>query len=364
MSGSRPSLELPTIEQTKNVQVAKTLTTRLESLNIQLVNKAAEFNSHRLETDDGLDPEDAEAKDPAIVAMQVATQIADLRKLKFQYLEQNAKDKYVKSIVSDIDDAPIVTAEQNKELSVVNEEKKEKLKSAKEKLAEAHNNIKLLAPMVEQDYQQLRQATDRAALLSQKIIDARTSLMLLRQTHPRPRLTIPLADQKLADQVEEMQTLSDQVQAVKQKAKAEKLRVKSDALDVENLRVEAAEAEKAVKTTQMDEDDSRLVPLYDWFTASLALQRSICNLDDSHSESENELRLTYKLDMPPPSLPHHVTIILIFAPDTRRLAAAQISGLDELGIEAGDVVDAHVQVNDVHGLVAAILARARAAVST
>ena len=70
--------------------------------------------------------------------------------MKFQYLEQNAKDKYVKSIVSDIDDAPIVTAEQNKELSLVNEEKKEKLKAAKNKLADVHNNIRLLAPMVEQ----------------------------------------------------------------------------------------------------------------------------------------------------------------------------------------------------------------------
>jgi len=73
-----------------------------------------------------------------------------LRKLKFQYLEQNAKDKYVKSIVSDIDDAPIVTAEQNKELAAINQEKKEKLKAAKGKLSEMQNNIRILAPMVEQ----------------------------------------------------------------------------------------------------------------------------------------------------------------------------------------------------------------------
>jgi phosphatidate phosphatase APP1 len=73
-----------------------------------------------------------------------------LRKLKFQYLEQNAKDKYVKSIVSDIDDAPIVTAEQNKELAAINQEKKATLKAAKEKLAEMQNNIRTLAPMVEE----------------------------------------------------------------------------------------------------------------------------------------------------------------------------------------------------------------------
>jgi hypothetical protein len=62
-----------------------------------------------------------------------------------------------------------------------------------------------------------------------------------------------------------MQTLNDQVQAIKQKAKAEKGRVKSGALEVENLRLEAAEAEKAVKSAQLEEDDSRLVPLYDWW---------------------------------------------------------------------------------------------------
>lgn len=73
-----------------------------------------------------------------------------LRKLKFQYLEQNAKDKYVKSIVSDIDDAPIVTAENNKELAAINEEKKARLKVAKGKLTEMYSNIRTLAPMVEQ----------------------------------------------------------------------------------------------------------------------------------------------------------------------------------------------------------------------
>jgi hypothetical protein len=75
---------------------------------------------------------------------------AYLRKLKFQYLEQNAKDKYIKSIVSDIDDAPIVTADENKELSLLNEAKKEKLKVSKENLLEEQRNMRLLAPLVEQ----------------------------------------------------------------------------------------------------------------------------------------------------------------------------------------------------------------------
>lgn len=86
----------------------------------------------------------------------------------------------------------------------------------------------------------------------------------------------------------------------------------------------------------------------------MTIHRSIHNLHESHSASENELRLKYKIE---PS--HRITITLIFAPDTRQLAAATVDGLEELGVETGDVVDAHVQINDVHGLVAAILARAR-----
>ena len=52
--------------------------------------------------------------------------------------------------MSDIDDAPIVTADENKELSLLNEAKKERLKVAKENLLEEQRNMRLLAPLVEQ----------------------------------------------------------------------------------------------------------------------------------------------------------------------------------------------------------------------
>lgn len=52
--------------------------------------------------------------------------------------------------MSDIDDAPIVTAEDNKELLASNVLKKEKLKVAKASLSETHQNIRTLAPLVEE----------------------------------------------------------------------------------------------------------------------------------------------------------------------------------------------------------------------
>lgn len=62
--------------------------------------------------------------------------------------------------------------------------------------------------------------------------------------------------------------------------------------------------------------------------------------------------------------PHRIVIRFIFAPDTRQLADAEVTGLEELGVEIGDLIDSHVQVGDVHGFVAAVLMRARAAVNS
>ena len=90
----------------------------------------------------------------------------------------------------------------------------------------------------------------------------------------------------------------------------------------------------------------------------MALHRSMNDLIESHAASENEIRLTYRVGSRG-SKSHRITVTLIFAPVTRNLAAVQTFGLDELGVDVGDVIDAHIQVNDVHGVVAAILARAR-----
>ncbi len=74
-----------------------------------------------------------------------------------------------------------------------------------------------------------------------------------------------MADQKLAEQVEQMQTLHDEVQATSKKVQATRERVKSGGLELENSKMERAEAEKAVKLAKVDEDDGKLIPLYDWY---------------------------------------------------------------------------------------------------
>ena len=70
-----------------------------------------------------------------------------MHRLKFQYLENNAKDKYVKTIVND--EAPMITADTNATLQAANLVKKANLKAAKSSLAQRHTDIRNLAPCVE-----------------------------------------------------------------------------------------------------------------------------------------------------------------------------------------------------------------------
>ncbi|KAF8333307.1 hypothetical protein F5887DRAFT_1140182 [Amanita rubescens] len=354
MTTTRTSLE-GAAEQEKRLEATRSLQDALEKANLKLKSNAAEFHTTRLE----IDGDETVLKDPAIVASDVAAQMTFLRKLKFQHLEQNAKDKYVKTIVSDIDDAPMVTDDDNHELQAKNEEKKARLREAKTRLSETHGNIKTLAPLVEEDYDKIKKATERATVLAQKIIDAKLALARLRQSHPHPRLTIPMADQKLAEQVEQMQTLHDEVQATSKKVQATRERVKSGGLQLENSKMERAEAEKAVKLAKVDEDDGKLVPLYDWYTESLTLHRFTQGLHESHTASENELRLTYNVASSPSDNPILIVISLIFAPDTRHLAAAEVTGLNSLGVDVGEVIDKHIQTNDVRGLIADVLSHVR-----
>lgn len=94
------------------------------------------------------------------------------------------------------------------------------------------------------------------------------------------------------------------------------------------------------------------------FTASLDLHRSLFSLASYHTPSENSLVLTYLV---PPSPGRELVLTLVFVPNTRTLASAAVAGAGVDGVDVAEVVDAHVLTNDLPGLVAAVLARARGA---
>ncbi|KAG2143085.1 hypothetical protein DEU56DRAFT_733293 [Suillus clintonianus] len=327
---------------------------------LRIVNARAELSAH---TWDGIEEwvgEDGALglKDPKIVESDVQAQISFLRKLKFLYLEQNAKDKYVKTIVSD--DAPLVTPVLNEELRLRNEEKKAALREHKAKLAERRDDLRALSGFVEEGsfpgllhYKKAQALTLQASTLSQKILDARLSLTRLRQAHPHPRLTITTANQQLDGQVEEMQALDAELAYAHEKIATVRERIKVGTGEVEKLRSVRAEVEKAVEIGAGERvEDGRVVGLYDWFSTTTSTHHALVSLLSAYSESGNELRLAYRVHE------REVCMTLLFIPNTRRLAEARVEGVEESAI--GDVVDAHVMANDVSGLVWAVLARARA----
>ncbi|KAF8843831.1 hypothetical protein BDN67DRAFT_896268 [Paxillus ammoniavirescens] len=333
----------------------------LASAKLHILNSRAQLKSHQFDGLDDWSPGEDALSDPAVVASDVAAQISFLRKLKFQYLEQNAKDKYVKTIVSD--DAPLITASSNEEIRVRNEEKKLVLKEAKLRLSGRQEDVRTLAPLVEEgDYQKARSLTTLATTLSAQILDARLALTRLRQAHPHPRLTVASATLTLDGQVEQMQKMEDELQGLNSQIGGAKEQLKTQMAELERLR--GVERERIVEFGLVgkesgEEEDPRVGSLYDWFLASLSIHRSLLSLKSSHAESENELRLIYSIDTVPYSSPKDLILTLLFIPNTRQLASAEVS-LGGVELDLGDVIDVHVQANDISGLVWAVLAGARA----
>jgi hypothetical protein len=93
----------------------------------------------------------------------------------------------------------------------------------------------------------------------------------------------------------------------------------------------------------------------------LVLHKSLHSLKSYSSPSENELHLSYAISSTTGRATHEISITLLFLPNTRQLADAHISGLPS-NSDMSDVIGARVQSNDVPGLIAVVLARARAEV--
>ena len=225
------------------------------------------------------------------------------------------------------------------------------------------------------DYTRAKALTDESVDLARKILDSRLKLTRLRQAYPQPRLTVPSAEAQLDAQVEEMQNLEDRLQTLNDEVDGVKEKVKVGAREVERLRVERGEVEKLVKLNKNDDEDARVAQLYDWygcrthrrilaltpgrFTAALVAHKSIHGLVSFTSPSENELHLAYDVrSASDRARRYRVSIVLLFVPNTRQLGDVHITGIPS-GNDMSDTIGAHIQANDVPGLIAAVLQKAR-----
>lgn len=176
-----------------------------------------------------------------------------------------------------------------------------------------------------------------------------------------------------------MQALTDEMQVVEQKVHSVKGKLKSESLEMESLKSQRNEVEKSVKKSESGfNDDRRFVPLYDWsvisvfqlvsvnltylhrLTGSLMIHRSMQGLEVMEAISENELRLQYGVE-DKHGRSRSISITLIFVPNSRKLAAANanVQGMEEFAIDFSDIIEAHLQMNNIRGMLAAILARTR-----
>ncbi|THH14574.1 hypothetical protein EW146_g5770 [Bondarzewia mesenterica] len=358
----------PAEQTVSNLDIAKSLQLNLQNGKLHIFDAKPEFNSKSIE---GLEDWPGEgsssggARIPSAISADVTSHMVHtlstsssqltlnnfcfqsfLRKLKFQYLEQNAKYQYVKTIVND--EAPMITADDNEELMVNNARKKEGLKTAKLKLAEKYQDVRRLAPLVEHgeyhylgkwthiemnaDYNRAKSLTNEAVTLAQSIIDARLAITRLRQTHPQPRLTIPTAEEHLGKQIIEMQELDEKLQEVSDKVAMVKESIKKRSKEVERLMIERAEINKEIKARGYGADDRRAASLCEAYTAALSLHRGLVDMVSSESVAENELRLTYIIGSDKwksqTKIAKEVRIILLFMPTARHLVEVRVEGIN------------------------------------
>ena len=129
------------------------------------------------------------------------------------------------------------------------------------------------------DYLKAKGMSAEAVALAQSILDARLAITRLRQAHPSPRLTIPVAEERLSSQVVDMQMLEDESQSVNEKIARVKDAIKEGTIQMDHLRSEKAELEKEVTAHNVEADDGRAVDLCDWcvryaFLCALGLRDS------------------------------------------------------------------------------------------
>ena len=229
------------------------------------------------------------------------------------------------------------------------------------------------------DFLRAKELVAEAVALSQGILDARLAIKRLRQAHPTPRLTIPVAEEQLSSQVVDLQTLEDESQRVNEKIACVKDAIKERTVELDRLRSERTELEKTLAVHKIEADDGRAVDLCDWcvvllsssplmteqstprYTSSLAIHRSLLDMESARLISENELMLSYAikpLNHSAKTKDHRViVIVLLFLPNTRQLADVRIEGLEELNMAGA--IDSYVQANDASGLIWHVLSRAR-----
>lgn len=119
--------------------------------------------------------------------------------------------------------------------------------------------------------------TSESQTLTSQILDARLALSRLRASHPYPRMSLARANARLEEQTESMASLDAQLSENASNIEKVKTAVQDAARDVERLRVERAAKEEEARQAKAEEDDERIVGLYDWYEEAISSFRVFHN---------------------------------------------------------------------------------------
>jgi chromosome segregation ATPase len=292
--------------------------------------------------------------DPTVVSQDLAATLSHVRKLKFNFLELNAKGRYTNIIVSD--EQPDTSQEVYEQLHAKSAEDKALLKEAKEQLADTYRYISEQAPELDKSCLELEADLAEIDKLRTEILDAQLELSRLQARHPAPRLTVSKATAIADEQVQKMMALEEEMQQIEREIAEKREENKAVARDVEKLRIERGKLESQYKALNVEpEEDARISELFEWYSASMDLHKNLLSIDSFSRPSTNAINITYRL-------PEPVTIQLVFHPGTEKLANAQLINppppFDKIDIQ--DLVALYAMSGDARTFLPILLSRLRA----
>lgn len=239
------------------------------------------------------------------------------KKLKFIYLEQETKMRFMADIQDDLEtgkEATVYSAAEVAERERVAKTLKQQLTEAKAEVRGLRKEVDAAADELFEPWQEVERDSREAELLIKEIGDMELELAKIRaQNHGKGGsvaaiagrdgpLTTSEAEEYCDTQIQEMTTLEAKTAMVKKAIEATKKDLVSSLRAVDRINAERSLAEKFANEAKMgmgvdggrDLETERLCAS---LAATISLLRSLLGIDEIEAISANEIRITYKLPL-------------------------------------------------------------------
>ncbi|WVO12826.1 hypothetical protein L204_100434 [Cryptococcus depauperatus] len=288
---------------------------------------------------------------PVLVREEMNAQKDYFRRLKFAYLEQDAKRHFLASITGE--EPQRVEPGENEERERINAEKKAVLKTAKHDIEEMRSTTIHLAGKNTEMYTKMTSQLSEAQALQKQIRDMELELARIKATYPPDnRMTANQANEILDAQIDEIQRLTDEREVTQAEADRTREDVARVAQEVQRLSRDREREEARAREVREGREagDTRVDDACRWLTSSISFYRSLLGIRSVKAVSNEELHLEY--DVPNGS----VVLVITFDALTKRFSSASLRGSNLDITEAAGVAEGS---NDIPGLIADVLMRLR-----